>query len=82
MKLGEFKLISQDGNARIGEYSTYNGVFSTPAFMPVGTQASVKGVNPSELKNLGAEIILTNAYHLLLRPGSSLLKSLVAYTSL
>ena len=76
MKLGEFKLIKQDGNARYGKYSTFNGDFQTPAFMPVGTQASVKGVNPKELENLGAEIILTNAYHLLLRPGSELIQKL------
>ena len=76
MELGEFKLISQDGNARLGQYQTHNGAFSTPAFMPVGTQASVKGVNPSELEGLGAEIILTNAYHLLLRPGSKLIEKL------
>ncbi len=76
MELGEFKILNTDGLARTAKFSTHNGVFSTPAFMPVGTQASVKGVSPRELEDLGAEIVLTNAYHLLLRPGSKLVQEL------
>jgi queuine tRNA-ribosyltransferase len=55
--------------ARLGVCHTAHGSFQTPAFMPVGTQATVKGMTPEELQELGAEIILANTYHLYLRPG-------------
>ena len=55
--------------ARAGLVSTRRGTFRTPAFMPVGTQATVKAVTVDELEALGAEIILGNAYHLWVRPG-------------
>ncbi len=55
--------------ARLGICHTPHGSFQTPAFMPVGTQATVKGMTPEELEGLGAEIILANTYHLYLRPG-------------
>ncbi len=55
--------------ARLGEVATAHGVFQTPAFMPVGTQATVKSLTPEELRSVGAEIVLANTYHLYLRPG-------------
>lgn len=62
----------QNTRARLGEVQTPHGVIQTPVFMPVGTQATVKTMTPHELKDLGAEIILSNTYHLYLRPGSDL----------
>jgi queuine tRNA-ribosyltransferase len=67
------KTCAQTG-ARLGRVHTPHGVIDTPTFMPVGTQASVKGMSPEELKSLGAEIILSNTYHLFLRPGHELVK--------
>ncbi|KIL36905.1 queuine tRNA-ribosyltransferase [Cohnella kolymensis] len=60
--------------ARLGRLHTPHGVIDTPTFMPVGTQATVKGMSPEELKDLGAQIILSNTYHLFLRPGHELVK--------
>ena len=60
--------------ARAGIIHTPHGSFPTPIFMPVGTQASVKGVSPDELRDLGAGIILSNTYHLFLRPGMDLIR--------
>jgi queuine tRNA-ribosyltransferase len=59
----------KNSQARRGEFSTLHGVVQTPVFMPVGTLATVKTLNTSELESLGAQIILGNTYHLLLRPG-------------
>ncbi|MFC4600378.1 tRNA guanosine(34) transglycosylase Tgt [Cohnella hongkongensis] len=67
------KTCAQTG-ARLGRLHTPHGVIDTPTFMPVGTLASVKGVSPEELKTLGAQIILSNTYHLFLRPGHELVK--------
>ena len=66
-----FELVSQDreSKARRGRLITTHGVIDTPAFMPVGTQGSVKGVSPRELRELNAQIILGNTYHLFVRPG-------------
>ena len=71
-----YELVHQDGQtgARAGVLHTPHGSFPTPIFMPVGTQATVKGVSPDELKDLGAGIILSNTYHLFLRPGVELIK--------
>lgn len=71
-----YELIKRDEKtgARAGIIHTPHGSFPTPIFMPVGTQASVKGVSPDELKDLGAGIILSNTYHLFLRPGMELVK--------
>ena len=71
-----YELIKKDAatGARAGIIHTPHGSFPTPIFMPVGTQASVKGVSPDELKDLGAGIILGNTYHLFLRPGMELMK--------
>ncbi len=64
MKPVYFKLESQDGLARLGQLHTQHGVIQTPAFMPVGTAATVKSLTPEDLKEMGAGIILGNAYHL------------------
>lgn len=71
-----YKLIKQcpHTGARAGRIHTPHGSFDTPIFMPVGTQASVKTLAPEELKEMGAGIILSNNYHLFLRPGSKLVK--------
>jgi len=73
---GSFLIHHQDDLARRGEFFTAHGSFQTPAFMPVGTQASVKGVTPLQLRELGAEIILSNAYHLHVRPGDDVIRDL------
>src|SRR5438132_10639327 len=59
--------------ARAGTIQTPHGIIRTPIFMPVGTQATVKSVSPEELRAAGAQIILANTYHLMLRPGSPLI---------
>jgi len=69
-----FELLSQDrsasgGKARRGRLTTAHGTIDTPAFMPVGTQGSVKGMSPRELREVNAQIILGNTYHLFVRPG-------------
>jgi queuine tRNA-ribosyltransferase len=66
---------SSDCAARRGEVRTLHGTVQTPVFMPVGTQATVKGVTPENLKELGAQIILGNTYHLYIRPGHELIRS-------
>ena len=65
-----FRLIATDGAARNGEMATPHGVVRTPAFMPVGTQAAIKGVHHDDVRASGADIILGNTYHLVLRPGA------------
>ena len=65
-----FRLMKSDGGARLGEITTAHGVIRTPAFMPVGTAATVKAVYVDQLKAAGADIILGNTYHLMLRPGA------------
>lgn len=64
-----FDLLTRDGQARAGLLTTPHGQVPTPAFMPVGTQATVKALSPRDLEDLGATIILCNTYHLHLRPG-------------
>jgi queuine tRNA-ribosyltransferase len=64
-----FKLLATDGAARLGEIATPHGRVRTPAFMPVGTQATVKGMYPDQVRASGADIVLGNTYHLMLRPG-------------
>lgn len=71
--MSNFKILASDGLARVGELKTGHGVIKTPVFMPVGTQATVKSLSPDDLKNVGAQIILGNTYHLYLRPGSKLI---------
>ena len=74
--INTFKEIKRLGNARLGCYKTAHGVFKTPAFMPVGTRASVKGVDVERLREIGTEITLVNTYHLWLKPGADLIKEL------
>lgn len=71
-----FELTGKDGSsrARRGRLTTGHGVMETPAFMPVGTQGSVKGVSPQELRELMAQIILGNTYHLFVRPGLEVIR--------
>jgi queuine tRNA-ribosyltransferase len=68
-----FTLHSTDGLARLGELTTPHGIVQTPAFMPVGTQGSVKAMRHRDLEEAGAQIILGNTYHLYLRPGDELI---------
>jgi queuine tRNA-ribosyltransferase len=69
----DFRLTHTDGRARRGVMTTAHGAVETPAFMPVGTQGAVKGVTHRDLELLGAEILLSNTYHLYLRPGDDLI---------
>ncbi|MBV8783657.1 MAG: tRNA guanosine(34) transglycosylase Tgt [Gammaproteobacteria bacterium] len=68
-----FRIEAQDGAARTGRLETTHGVLETPAFMPVGTYGTVKAMTPEELRALGAQIILGNTFHLLLRPGTEII---------
>ncbi|MDD5610890.1 MAG: tRNA guanosine(34) transglycosylase Tgt [Candidatus Omnitrophica bacterium] len=74
----KFNLLHKEAksNARLGKLETVHGVIQTPAFMPVGTQGTVKAISPQELKDSGAEIILSNAYHLFLRPGLEVIRKI------
>ena len=65
-----FRLIAADGAARMGDMTTAHGAVRTPAFMPVGTQAAVKGVHHDDVRAAGAELLLANTYHLMLRPSA------------
>ena len=67
-----FELITQDDDARLGEIKTPRGSIETPAFMPVGTQGTIKGIFIDDILKTKSEIILGNTYHLLLRPGIDL----------
>ncbi|MDR2180132.1 MAG: tRNA guanosine(34) transglycosylase Tgt [Synergistaceae bacterium] len=71
----EFKVLAvcKETGARAGEFTTPHGVVKTPVFMPVGTQATVKAMSPREMEEVGAEILLSNTYHLYLRPGAGLI---------
>lgn len=72
-----FELLHTDANhARLGTVTTVHGTFLTPAFMPVGTQGTVKSLTTERLRELGCEIILSNTYHLYLRPGHNLIAGL------
>ena len=65
-----FELRETDDAARRGKLSTAHGMINTPAFMPVGTAGTVKGMHPDSVALTGAQIILGNTYHLMLRPGA------------
>ncbi len=69
-----FELLATEGRARCGRLTTPHGVIETPIFMPVGTQGTVKGVSPEELRGLRAQIILGNTYHLFVRPGLDVMR--------
>ncbi|WP_088332410.1 tRNA guanosine(34) transglycosylase Tgt [Lacimicrobium sp. SS2-24] len=70
----KFELLATDGKARRGRLEFERGTVETPAFMPVGTYGTVKGMTPEELKDTGAEICLGNTFHLMLRPGTEIMK--------
>ena len=72
----EFIVTRTDGAARTGEFHLPHGTVRTPAFMPVGTQATVKTISRDELMDIGAEIVLANTYHLYLRPGAGLVREM------
>src|SRR3990172_4101082 len=71
-----FRLLSQAGQARLGEIATPRGLVRTPAFMPVGTAATVKALYPEAVRASGADIVLANTYHLMLRPGAERIAAL------
>jgi len=71
-----FEVLARDGRARVGRMQTARGDVATPAFMPVGTAGTVKAVTPGELRECGAEILLSNTYHLYLRPGHEVIRDL------
>jgi queuine tRNA-ribosyltransferase len=68
----QFQLEAKSGRARAGSFSTPHGVLETPVFAPVGTQATVKAITPAQLEEMGATLVLSNTYHLYLRPGDEL----------
>ena len=72
----QFELDANDGNSRAGVLQTPHGTIHTPSFMPVGTLGTVKAMTSGEIKELGAEIILGNTYHLHLRPGDELVRKM------
>ncbi len=71
-----FNLLARDGGARLGRIDTPRGKIRTPAFMPVGTAATVKAMYPEQVRDLGADVVLGNVYHLMLRPGAEKVASL------
>tara|TARA_B100001123_G_scaffold78679_1_gene89328 strand:- start:3786 stop:4901 length:1116 start_codon:yes stop_codon:yes gene_type:complete len=71
-----FSIISSDEKARRGEITTHHGKIQTPAFMPVGTYGAVKAISPQVLEEIGADVILSNTYHLMERPGIETIKQL------
>ena len=74
--MNKFKILAKDGFARRGVINTLHGEINTPAFMPVGTAATVKGVFTDDIIKTGSEILLGNTYHLMLRPSSEVIKEL------
>ncbi|MGI6457092.1 MAG: tRNA guanosine(34) transglycosylase Tgt [bacterium] len=71
-----FDIFQTEDRARVGRVTTPHGAFDTPAFMPVGTNATVKALSPEEIRETESQIILSNAYHLYLRPGQELVKKM------
>ncbi|MDH4102210.1 MAG: tRNA-guanine transglycosylase, partial [Thermoleophilia bacterium] len=71
-----FRVDATDGAARAGVLVTAHGEIQTPAFMPVGTKATVKSLHPDEVRALGAQVILGNSYHLHFRPSEAVVESL------
>jgi len=71
-----FELLATDGDARTGRLTTPHGVVRTPAFMPVGTAGAMKGIHWREVRDAGADIVLGNTYHLMLRPGAERIAAL------
>ena len=79
-----FDLLKKDAQtmARLGRLHTERGAIETPAFMPVGTQGTVKALDPRELLEMGVQIILGNTYHLVIRPGLDIIKAAAGFTNL
>ena len=75
-----FKLLKTNNYARCGLIETHRGNIKTPAFMPVGTQATVKACTIDDIKKTGSEIILGNTYHLMIRPGVERIIAATKYT--
>ena len=71
-----FQVLAKEGKARRGRLWTPHGEVETPAFMPVGTAGTVKAVTPEELRRCGAQLVLSNTYHLYLRPGHEIVREL------
>ncbi len=74
--IGQFQLEKKDGQARAARFQTAHGEFKTPVFMAVGTKATVKAMSPHELKDIGCQVVLGNTYHLHIRPGEELIKTM------
>ncbi len=75
MSFMNFELLATDGKARRGRLTFPRGVVETPAFMPVGTYGTVKGMLPRDIEDIGAQIILGNTFHLWLRPGTEVIQN-------
>src|SRR5207248_4315360 len=71
-----FRVLADDGAARLGRLETAHGIIETPAFMPIGTAASVKAMTPEAVAATGARVVLGNTYHLMLRPGAERIAAL------
>ena len=76
MSLFSYELLAEDGRARLGRLECAHGLIDTPAFMPVGTAATVKAMRVEDIYSTGAQIVLGNTYHLMLRPGAELIHRL------
>ena len=74
--MSALRVLHTDGQARLAILETGHGPVETPVFMPVGTQGAVKALLQRDLKEMGAQIVLGNAYHLYLRPGDALVKEM------
>ena len=74
--MSTMEVVKEDGKARLGSLTTAHGTVETPVFMPVGTQGTVKAAIHRDLRDMGAQMILANAYHLYLRPGDRLIKEM------
>ena len=74
MALFDYQIHARSGAARAGRYETAHGSFTTPLFMPVGTHATVKGITSAGLRNLNAQVVLANTYHLYMRPGTDVVE--------
>ena len=72
----EYNLLAKQGRARAGVFNTPHGALETPVFAPVGTQATVKLLTPEQIKGVGASLVLSNTYHLYLRPGDELVREM------
>ena len=78
----ELQKVDPETGARAGVFHTPHGDIETPVYMPVGTQATVKGMLPRDLKEIGTQILLSNTYHLYMRPGDDLIARAAAHRSI